>query len=148
VPSIENARMPSLLTCAGIAEDLYHDRPTAVDWHQPVRVPDQDVYCAGHEFAGGAQAGNDGVGVIAFRGSREMEDWMGANLEIIRRLIAERQLGSALAFFASACRPRDDFPQTAPTMVRSRCPLGGWQGWAWRRRACRSGACGCRDTTE
>jgi len=39
-----------------------------------------------------------------------------------------------------------DFPQTAPTMVRPRCRLGGWQGWAWkvRRRACRSGACGCR----
>jgi pimeloyl-ACP methyl ester carboxylesterase len=62
------------------------------------------VFCAGNEFAGGAYAGNEGVGVIAFRGSREMEDWKGANLEIIRRQLPERQLGSALAFFASAYR--------------------------------------------
>lgn len=96
--------MPSLLNCARIAEDVYHDRPTAVGWHQPVRVPDQHLYCAGNEFAGGAYVGTEGVGVIAFRGSREMEDWKGANLEIIRRLIPERQLGSALAFFASAYR--------------------------------------------
>jgi hypothetical protein len=43
------------------------------------------VFCAGNEFAGGACAGNDAVGVVAFRGSREMENWRGANLEFIRR---------------------------------------------------------------
>jgi len=96
--------MPSLVICARIAEDVYHDRPTTVDWHQPVRVPYQDLYCAGHEFAGGAYAGSDGVGIIAFRGSRELEDWKGANLEIVRRQIPVRQLGNALAFFASAHR--------------------------------------------
>jgi len=96
--------MPSLLVCAQIAEDVYHDRPTTVHWHRPIRVPEQDVYCAGREFAGGAYTGNDGVGVIAFRGSREVEDWKGANLEIIRRQIPVGQVGSALAFFASAYR--------------------------------------------
>jgi pimeloyl-ACP methyl ester carboxylesterase len=96
--------MPSLIVCAQLAEDVYHDRPTIVQWHRPIRVPEQDVYCAGREFAGGAYAGSDGVGVIAFRGSREMEDWKGANLEIIRRQIPVGQLGSALAFFASAHR--------------------------------------------
>jgi len=96
--------MPTLVVCAQIAEDVYHDRPTTVQWHRPIRVPGQDVYCTGNEFAGGAYAGTDGVGVIAFRGSREFEDWKGANLEIIRRLIPECQLGNALAFFASAYR--------------------------------------------
>jgi hypothetical protein len=96
--------MPSLLICARIAEDVYHDRPTTVQWHRPIRVPEQDVYCAGREFAGGAYAGNEGVGIIAFRGSRELEDWKGANLEIIRRCIPVGQVGSALAFFASAYR--------------------------------------------
>jgi hypothetical protein len=96
--------MPSLETCARIAEDVYHDRPTTVHWYEPIRVPEQDIYCAGNEFAGGAYMGTDGVGVIAFRGSREMEDWKGANLEIIRRQVPERQIGSALAFFASAHR--------------------------------------------
>jgi len=87
-----------------MAEDVYHDRPATVQSHRPIRVPEQDLYCAGKEFAGGAYAGSDGVGVIAFRGSREMEDWKGANLEIIRRQIPVGQLGSALAFFASAHR--------------------------------------------
>jgi hypothetical protein len=96
--------MPTLGTCARIAEDVYHDRPTTIESHRPIRVPEQDVYCAGNEFAGGAYAGTDGVGVIAFRGSREMEDWKGANLEIVRRQLPERQFGSALAFFASAYR--------------------------------------------
>ncbi len=96
--------MPSLLICARIAEDVYHDRPTTVHGYEPLVVPQQEFYCAGHEFAGGAYAGNDGVGVVAFRGSRELEDWKGANLEIARRRMPERQVGSALAFFAPAHR--------------------------------------------
>jgi pimeloyl-ACP methyl ester carboxylesterase len=96
--------MPSLLICARIAEDVYHDRPTTVHGHEPVIVPQQEFYCAGNEFAGGAYAGKEGVGVIAFRGSRELEDWKGANLEILRRKMPERQLGSALAYFATAHR--------------------------------------------
>ena len=96
--------MPSLLTCALLAEDVYHDRPTSVDGYSPVRVPDHDVYCAGHQFAGGAYAGPQGIGVIAFRGSRELEDWKGANLEILRRRLPTGQFGSALAYFASAYR--------------------------------------------
>ena len=55
--------MPTLLTCALLAEDVYHDRPTIVDGFSPVRVPDNDVYCAGHEFSGGAYAGPQGLGV-------------------------------------------------------------------------------------
>lgn len=96
--------MPSLLICARIAEDVYHDRPTTVHGYEPLGVPDSEFYCAGNEFAGGAYAGTDGVGIIAFRGSREFEDWKGANLEIVRRKMPERQLGSALAFFAPAHR--------------------------------------------
>jgi pimeloyl-ACP methyl ester carboxylesterase len=96
--------MPSLLICARIAEDVYHDRPTTVHVYEPVMVPQRELYCGGHEFAGGAYAGRDGVGVIAFRGSRELEDWKGANFEILRRKMPERQIGSALAFFAPAHR--------------------------------------------
>lgn len=96
--------MPSLIVCARIAEDVYHDRPTTIHSFRPLRVPEQQVYCAGAEFAGGAYAGADGVGVIAFRGSREFEDWKGANLDIIRRHVPVGQLGSALAYFASAHR--------------------------------------------
>lgn len=96
--------MPTLETCARIAEDVYHDRPTVIQWHEPIQVPEQSLYCGGNEFAGGAYRGSDGVGVIAFRGSREMEDWKGANLEILRRQVPERQIGSALAYFATAHR--------------------------------------------
>jgi len=96
--------MPSLLTCALLAEDVYHDRPTIVDGFSPVRVPDHDVYCVGHEFSGGAYAGPQGIGIIAFRGSRELEDWRGANLEILRRRLPTGQFGHALAYFASAYR--------------------------------------------
>ena len=96
--------MPTLLTCALIAEDVYHDRPTVVDHYSPLVVPDHDVYCAGREFAGGAYVGRDRIGIVAFRGTREMEDWKGANADILRRRIPVNQLGSALAFFASAHR--------------------------------------------
>lgn len=96
--------MPTLLICARIAEDVYHDRPTTVHRYEPVMVPQQESFCGGHEFAGGAYAGVDGVGVIAFRGSRELEDWKGANFDILRRRMPERQVGSALAFFAPAHR--------------------------------------------
>jgi hypothetical protein len=96
--------MPSLIVCARIAEDVYHDRPAAVHDYRPLRVPDQDRYCGGGAFAGGAYAGGDGVGIVAFRGSRELEDWRGANLEILRRHLPLEQLGSAMAFFAAAHR--------------------------------------------
>jgi len=96
--------MPSLFTCALIAEDVYHDRPTVVGEHVPVRVPDGEHYCRGNEFAGLAYAGRDAVGVIAFRGSREMEDWKGANLEILRRKVPVDQFGCAMAYFAAAHR--------------------------------------------
>jgi pimeloyl-ACP methyl ester carboxylesterase len=96
--------MPSLLTCARIAEDVYHDRPTVVDAYSPLVVPDHEIYCAGREFAGGASAGRERVGVIAFRGTREMEDWKGANADILRRRMPVNQVGSALAFFAAAHR--------------------------------------------
>jgi hypothetical protein len=45
-----------------------------VDAYSPLVVPDQEIYCAGREFAGGAYVGRERVGVIAFRGTREMED--------------------------------------------------------------------------
>jgi len=96
--------MPTLLTCARIAEDVYHDRPTVVDDYSPLVVPDHQIYCAGREFAGGAYLGGDRVGIVAFRGTREMEDWKGANADIVRRRMPVSQLGSALAFFASAHR--------------------------------------------
>jgi hypothetical protein len=96
--------MPSLIVCARIAEDVYHDRPATVHAYRPLRIPDHEVYCAGGEFAGGAYAGGDGVGIVAFRGSREFEDWKGANLDILRRHLPIGQLGSALAYFAAAHR--------------------------------------------
>ena len=96
--------MPSLLACARIAEDIYHDRPATVHGYRPIHVPDQDLYCGGAEFAGGAYAGPDRVGILAIRGSRELEDWKGANLDIFRKHLPVGQLGSAMAFFASAHR--------------------------------------------
>lgn len=96
--------MPTLLTCALIAEDVYHDRPTIVDEHAAIQVPDGEHFCRGNEFAGRAYAGRDAVGVIAFRGSREMEDWKGANFEILRRKMPVDQFGCAMAFFACARR--------------------------------------------
>lgn len=96
--------MPSLIVCARIAEDVYHDRPAAVHGCCPLRVPDQELYCTGPEFAGSAYAGPDSVGIVAIRGSRELEDWKGANLDIFRSRMPVGQLGGAFAFFASAHR--------------------------------------------
>jgi hypothetical protein len=96
--------MPSLIVCARIAEDVYHDRLATVHAYRPLRVPGEEIYCRGGEFAGGAYAGGDGVGIIAFRGSREIEDWKGANFDIVRRHLPLGQLGSALAYFAAAHR--------------------------------------------
>jgi hypothetical protein len=96
--------MPTLVVCARIAEDVYHDRPGDVHGYRPMHVPDQELYCAGPEFAGGAYAGPDGVGIVAIRGTRELEDWKGANLDILRSRLPLGQLGGALAFFASAHR--------------------------------------------
>lgn len=96
--------MVSVLECALLAEDVYHQRPTVVQGFRPVGVPNGELYCGGNEFAGGAYAGAAGVGVIAFRGTREMEDWKGANLQIIRRRLPVGQFGCALAYFATAHR--------------------------------------------
>jgi pimeloyl-ACP methyl ester carboxylesterase len=96
--------MPTLLTCALLAEDVYHDRPTVVGNHGPISVPDAEHYCRANEFAGLAYAGRDAVGIIAFRGSRDLEDWKGANLEILRRRLPLDQFGCAMGFFASAHR--------------------------------------------
>lgn len=96
--------MPTLLVCARIAEDVYHDRPTVIGAYRPIAVPDQQAYHAGGEFGAGAYAGSDGVGFVAYRGSREIEDWKGANLEILRRQLPAQRFGSALAYFASAHR--------------------------------------------
>jgi pimeloyl-ACP methyl ester carboxylesterase len=87
-----------------IAEDVYHDRPTVVLGHKPVSVPHDEIHCQGEEFAGRAYAGPAGVGVIALRGSRELEDWRGANLQIFRRQLPVDRFGGALAFFAAAHR--------------------------------------------
>ncbi len=96
--------MPSVLECAMIAEDVYHDRPTVVLGHKPVAVPHGEIHWQDEQFAGGAYAGQAGVGVVALRGSRELEDWRGANLQIFRRHLPVDRFGSALAFFAAAHR--------------------------------------------
>jgi pimeloyl-ACP methyl ester carboxylesterase len=96
--------MPSLIACARIAEDVYHDRPTAISVYRPIAVPDQQSHGAGGEFSAGAYAGSDGVGFIAFRGTRQIDDWKGANLEILRRQLPAQRFGSALAYFAAAHR--------------------------------------------
>lgn len=43
--------MPTLIICAQIAEDVYHDRPKTVQSHRPIHVPEREVFCAGNEFA-------------------------------------------------------------------------------------------------
>ena len=96
--------MVTVLTCALIAEDVYHDRPSVVEGFRPVRVKEAEAYCADGDFAAGAYAGRDGIGVIGLRGTREVEDWTGANLQIIRRRMPEQRFGMALAYFAAAHR--------------------------------------------
>ena len=96
--------MTLLLTCAMIAEDVYHARPTIVVGYRPVTVPDRERYCRGMDFGGGAYAGRDHVGIVAFRGSAEMEDWKDANLQIVRRRMPVGHFGNALGFFAAAHR--------------------------------------------
>lgn len=96
--------MPPVITCAEIAEDVYHDRPTIVRGFRPLRVPEAEAFDRDGDFAAGAYAGPDRVGVIALRGTRAMEDWKEANLDIVRRRLPEQRLGAALAFFAAAHR--------------------------------------------
>jgi pimeloyl-ACP methyl ester carboxylesterase len=96
--------MPTVLECAMMSEDVYHDRLTIVSGHKPVAVPLGEVYCQDEAFAGGAYVGQSGVGIIAMRGSRELEDWRGANLQIFRRQFPIDRFGHALVFFAAAHR--------------------------------------------
>jgi len=109
--------MPSVFECAMLSEDVYHDFPTIVRGHTPVAVPRGEPYCRNMEFAGGAYTGSAEVGVIAFRGSREMVDWKGANLQIIRRQLPAEQLGCALAYFAAAHRALAAFGCTRFVLV-------------------------------
>lgn len=94
--------MPSLLTCALIAQNVYRGDPQSIVGYRPIPVSGSAVYCSGGHFAGAAYTGPGGVGVIAFRGSQELEDWVYADYDILMGRLPTDQLGDAFGFFGNA----------------------------------------------
>lgn len=89
--------MPSILTCAKLALDAYSKpRPSTVLGYVPVMFSPGGP--AG--FYGAAYIGQ--VGVIAFRGSQEKEDWTDADVDIARNRLPSSQIGDALQFYNRA----------------------------------------------
>ena len=88
--------MPTILTCALIAQNVYESRPSTIIGYNP-------IYCSPGDptgFFGVAYQGQ--VGVIAFRGSQEKEDWTDADVDIARDRLPSSQIGDAFSFFTKA----------------------------------------------
>ena len=94
--------MPTLLTCALIAQDVYKDAPQSIAGYRPIPVSGSAVCCNGGHFAGAAYTGPGGVGIIAFRGSQELEDWVYADYDILLGRLPSDQLGNAFRYFGNA----------------------------------------------
>jgi len=88
--------MPTILTCAKMAQNVYDERVATVDGFHAV-----DSGGTGSSFFGATYRA-EAVGVIAFRGSLEREDWTGADVDILRQCLPTDQLGDAFSYFASA----------------------------------------------
>jgi hypothetical protein len=92
--------MTAILTCAHISADVYNDTPKTVVGYHPVALANA-VRWFGDSFFGAAYAGAD-VGVIAFRGSQELQDFTDADVEIFKSRLPVHQLGNAFGFFLEA----------------------------------------------
>ncbi len=93
--------MSTVLTCALIASDVYNSSPSTVDGFVPQAVHDAGVHARGNQFFGAAyRAGT--VGIVAFRGSMELEDWTATDTDIARDLWPVDQLGNAFGYFSAA----------------------------------------------
>ena len=93
--------MLTVLTCAEISEDVYKDRGSTVHYFEPVHVPAGSVYRSNH-FFGSAYWGHSDVGIVAFRGSLELEDWLAADGDILFGKWPVDQLGNAFGYFTQA----------------------------------------------
>ena len=103
--------MPTIYDCALLAQDVYNDAAKSINGHFPVYVPGGEAMMSDH-FFGAAYKGPADVGVIAFRGSQEIEDWAYADADIAAGAIMKTigmegrlpvdQMGNAFGFFGSA----------------------------------------------
>jgi hypothetical protein len=94
--------MPTVLTLSMISSDVYGGSGAAVLGYKRL---DHQVFNGRHatasSFYGAAYAGG-AVGVVAFRGSQEREDWLDADVSIGAGNLPIDQVGDAFAFFNRA----------------------------------------------
>ncbi len=133
--------MPSLVICARIAEDVYHDRPTTVHWHRPIRVPEQDVYCAGTSSpAAPTRATTASVSSPSAVRAR----WKTGRVPTSRSFAARFPSGSSVARWPSS--PRPTVRSSAPAAVATSCrPLARRRTRGRRLRGRHLGAGSGRD---
>jgi pimeloyl-ACP methyl ester carboxylesterase len=93
--------MPTIYDCGLIALDVYSDGNKTINGHVPVYVPGAQTYVSDH-FYGAAYQGPSRVGVIAFRGSQEIQDWTYADVDIAMGRLPVDQMGNAFGFFSAA----------------------------------------------
>lgn len=103
-PNPATLTMPSILTCALLSQDAYQDTGRSVVGYQPVEVRDSERWTNDHTsfFARTYFAG--GIGVIAIRGSQELEDWVVADKQIAIGSLPIDQMRNAFNYFIDARR--------------------------------------------
>jgi len=92
--------MPSILTCALVSDDVYQNRSSGVATFKRAHIPGNQRYISSHFF--GAAYSDGPVGIIAFRGSHEIEDWTYADVDIALNRLPVDQIGNAFGYFGSA----------------------------------------------
>jgi hypothetical protein len=98
--------MPTLLTLAMIASDVYDDTGTGsvVGYRRLSPTPAMASANTRPSSFFGAAYGNGAVGVVAFRGSAERTDWLDADADIGLGRLPIDQWGDATSFFIEARR--------------------------------------------
>ena len=95
--------MPSILTLALICDHAYNDAGSvALGGARRIHVPNAHrINNSGTSFFGAAYQLSE-CGIIAFRGTKESEDFLDADAEILKRRLPVGQLGDAFAYFSVA----------------------------------------------
>ena len=96
--------MPTLLTLAMMASDVYDDTGTGsvVGYRRLSPTPAMNSANTRPSSFFGAAYSNGAVGVVAFRGSAERTDWLDADADIGMGRLPIDQWGDALSFFIEA----------------------------------------------
>lgn len=94
--------MTAVLTCSLASRDAYSDQSGTIAGYHPVAVPEaKRINSTGSSFFGATYSAGK-RGIIAFRGSQEITDWLEADRDIGLSALPVNQLGDAFAYFSAA----------------------------------------------